>query len=109
MGTPIRSRAVHNGLNHDTSAFDDDKYVRCSRCGWINNLDQAVHFPEGFKAGWGIRFDETSSGLGTAYDELNVQYDQAIYYDGTTYPDYTIDDPVVTGGCAQCGTFLYNK
>lgn len=67
---PIDSDRVHGGLNFDIhsgqpfqpgaggSSGPDDMYIRCARCGWINNMTVASSQPEGSKAGWGISFPE---------------------------------------------------
>ena len=61
MGDPIRSKAVKEGRNFDIGSYPDDQYVRCSRCGWINNLSRDIHSPEGSYLGWGTTFTTVSS------------------------------------------------
>ena len=67
---PIESERVFGGLNFDRNngqpfqpgagggGGPDDRYVRCARCGWINNMDIASSQPEGSRSGWGISFPE---------------------------------------------------
>ena len=56
MGRWIRSKAVYMGRNYDVGAWRDDKWYRCSRCGFINNLDREMHVPDGGYEGWGTSF-----------------------------------------------------
>ena len=70
MGRWIKSKAQYTGRNYDVGPWRDDKYVRCSRCGFINNLDQAMHAQEGGYEGWGTTFvpvasNSPGSGFGT--------------------------------------------
>lgn len=50
----IRSMAVKFGRHKDGTAKDDDKHVRCARCGFMCHRDTDAHAPEGSKRGWGI-------------------------------------------------------
>ena len=109
MARYIKSDAVHHGRNFDRGAFKDDRQVRCARCGWICQLDRDSRHPEGSLAGWGIKFDETTGTAQAEYDDASFDYNTPIWYDGLPLADYTRDDPVVIGGCPQCGTYLYNK
>ena len=61
MGRWIKSKAQYTGRNYDVGPWRDDKYVRCSRCGFINNLDQAMHAQEGGYEGWGTTMTAISS------------------------------------------------
>ena len=75
MGATIRSKSIYTGRNYDVGAFRDDHYVRCSRCGWINNMDQAVHSNDGGYEGWGtnmaaITSNTTGNGYGGTKQEL---------------------------------------
>jgi hypothetical protein len=67
----IDSDFVAGGLNFDRNSGQpfqpgstgggtgpDDRYVRCARCGWINNMERASSQPQGSKAGWGMSFPE---------------------------------------------------
>lgn len=83
MGKWIKSKAVHSGRNFDTSSYKDDRYVRCSRCGWICQLDREARHPYGSRAGWGLKYEDTAAS--------------------------DVDDPKVISGCPQCGTFLYRN
>ena len=100
MGREINSKAVHTGRNIDLGAVRDDRHVRCSRCGFINNLDREVHLPEGSKAGWGITYGDEIT-----MDSSSVTFDStSVHFDG-----YYIDRETYAGGCRFCGTYLYNK
>lgn len=64
MGIRIRSDAVGYGRNADVIP---DRYVRCSRCGFVCDLTRDVRAPYGSRAGWGLRYvrlytDTTISG-----------------------------------------------
>ena len=94
----IRSKTVRYGRNRD----DEDSYVRCSRCGFICNLDRDIRKSDGDKSGFGIN--------NTAIQIAKYLYDSDIIYD--IDDDYdainrTIYDPIVTSGCPQCGCLLY--
>jgi len=55
----IDSERVSGGLNYDKDGGrPDDRYVRCARCGWINNQNQRQSHPEGSRAGWGINEEQ---------------------------------------------------
>jgi hypothetical protein len=81
----IDSDAVNNGKNNDLGTWKDNRYVRCSRCGFPCHLDRDTKEPKGSRSGWGITNTIVSGLTATVYD------------------------PLVTGGCPQCGTYLYNK
>jgi len=100
MGRRIRSRPVTRGLNFDKGKWHDDSFMRCSRCGWLCNLDRDVHYNSGDHVGWGIDYTP----LVVHYDTLALNYDSDFPYDGPV-----VEEPIVTAGCPQCGTFLYNK
>jgi hypothetical protein len=56
---PIDSQRVAVGRNKDQNdGVPDDRFLRCARCGWINNMNRAVSHREGSKSGWGITFPE---------------------------------------------------
>jgi hypothetical protein len=81
-----RSKAVLFGRNQDFAPFQDNRYVTCERCGFTCHLDRDVKYNNEDKTGWGLKYNDD--------------------------PDVTaedVKDPIVTGGCPQCGTFLYNK
>jgi len=84
MGERVNSDRVNYGLNQDLTGYSDAKYVRCSRCGYINNLDRSVRGRDGSWMGWGTDLSSTTTASGTI-------------------------DPVVRNGCVFCGTYLYNK
>ena len=97
----MRSDSVNYGLNAENAKRRDDRFVRCGRCGFICHLDRDKFSHYGARDGWGINYTKTGS---RAYDDADVKYDGTEAYDGKS-----IYDPVVTGGCPQCGTYMYNK
>jgi ribosomal protein L37E len=100
MGREINSKAVHIGRNIDLGAYRDDRHIRCSRCGFINNLDRDTHLPEGSQAGWGTTYSDEIT-----MDSSSVIFDHTtVHFDG-----YYIDRETHVGGCRFCGTYLYNK
>jgi len=75
----IRSDSVYSGDHAD----NEHGYRMCARCRFVCDQDRDISANEGSKLGWGIAYVST----GTA----------------------NVTNPVVTSGCPQCGTFLYNK
>jgi hypothetical protein len=55
MGERIESTAVNYGRNIDKGTWRDDRYVRCSRCGFICHLDRDRKSIRGSRDGNGIR------------------------------------------------------
>jgi hypothetical protein len=123
MGRKINSEAVYHGDHFEPRGSDE--FVRCSRCGFPCKLDRDMQGSEGSKLGWGITYTAFPI-VTTDYNSLidyepasaeynyNNVYDNDQEYDGGTGIAYdgverTIYDPIVTSGCPQCGTFLYNK
>ena len=102
MGRRIDSDEVMTGRNRD-KVSGDSKFMRCSRCRFVIDTTKFQKLPEGSTAGWGMKYTEK-----TIYDDGDIAYDdisdQNYLYDGVSF-----DDPIVTGGCPNCGTFLYNK
>jgi len=99
MGRRIYSDTVGHGINFDKGDYPDNKFVRCSRCGWICNIDRDPGMREGSSSGWGMRYPTD----GTLFDDPVLSYDDV----KTNYDGSNINDPVVKGGCPQCGTYLY--
>lgn len=125
----INSDAVYRGRNFDK---ESDEFVRCARCGFICKVERDIQAPRGSRTGWGITntaynvcevtYDEITQNYedgANEYDDQNTEYDKnsvsydtglddtnQINYDGISR---TIYDPIVTSGCPQCGTLLYNK
>ena len=93
----IYSSAVHHGRNQDKGKYNDDHYVRCARCGFMCNTDRDTRAPKGSRAGWGITSTTQSNSQGWGNGG----------WGGMPWGGKDIIDPVVTGGCPQCGTFLY--
>ena len=123
MAREITSDAVYHGDHAETKG--DDDFVRCARCGFPCKLDRDKQSHDGSKIGWGVNYEaqpivtatyDSSEAYQPATAEYNYDnvYEDSDLYDGGSGIGYdgvirTIYDPVVTGGCPQCGTFLYNK
>jgi hypothetical protein len=91
----INSDGINHGINKD-KGLNDHRYVRCARCGWICHLDRDSRDIEGSGSGQALVY--TSMAYNTDY-----MYNAPLVYNGTR----ALYDPVVTGGCPQCGTLLY--
>jgi len=118
MGREINSKAIHTGRNADGQGsgqpfppgsttpaqnLRDDKFVRCSRCGFICHLDRDRRSRDGSREGWGVNYSATDGDLYNA----NINYnDYFTMYNDENLPGY---DPLVIAGCPNCGTLLYNK
>jgi hypothetical protein len=67
------------GLNIDTERHD---YVRCARCGWMCLESRDSHFPEGSRAGWGMKYEriftETTLTPPTVQEIIDETASQAI-------------------------------
>lgn len=59
MSRDIRSDAVHSGRNTDLDDLRDDRYVRCSKCGFICHLDRDKRSVRGSREGNGIKQPNT--------------------------------------------------
>jgi len=103
MPIKINSSAVHYGRNIDLNpSRRDDRYVRCTKCGFICHLDRDRRAPCGSKIGDGIRYVD----LGVLYDSSSTLYEA----EDTTYNGLTgVADPVVFKGCPQSGSLLYDQ
>lgn len=95
----VPSKAVHYGRNRDVSAFRDDRYVKCGRCGMTVNMDRHARASYGFRAGQGISHPDplTYNSSSTAYNGT-----------GTTYNGRQ-NDFTITGGCPFCGSYTFDK
>ena len=118
MGRPIPSKAIQHGYHYDQAAYRDNMQVRCSRCGFICNLDRDLRSHPGGYESWGYNFTDDS--VYSTYGPVNSGTVQAQNFGTGTYTDtsgnttYTnvvnsITDPVISAGCSQCGTLLYNN
>lgn len=67
----MRSDAVYHGLNFDK---EQDRYVRCARCGFPCKLDRDISAPNGSRAGWGINY-VVADNSAVNYDQPEVSYD----------------------------------
>ena len=59
MGRPIRSKAIQTGYHFDKSGYRDNMQVRCSRCGFICNMDRDLRSHPGGYESWGLNFVQT--------------------------------------------------
>lgn len=107
MGRPIDSDRVGYGKNRDLGTWRDDRYVRCSRCGFICHLDRDSRSRDGDRRGWGIKFEQSVANEGWFEDGWFSSSSNGWFVGGDVQSN--VIDPVVTGGCPQCGTFLYDK
>lgn len=103
MGNPIRSDRVGWGRNRDLGTWRDDRFVRCSRCGWICHLDRDSRSKEGDRRGWGVNFVTTTDNQRWFQDGWFQDFGWFGLQGGREV------DPLVVGGCPQCGTYLYDK
>ena len=118
MGRRINSKAIHTGRNADEQAgpqpyppgsttgpatWRDDRFVRCSRCGFICHLDRDRRAPEGSREGWGVNYTAVDN------DAYNADIGYNDYFTMYNDEDLPRHDPVVAAGCPQCGTLLYDK
>jgi hypothetical protein len=100
MTNYVPSKAVHTGRNIDIGKWKDDRFVRCAKCGFINNLDREIHLPEGARGGYGWKYIDI-----TTFDATDIIFDhEEIHFDGNY-----MKRQVYVGGCKLCGTYLYNK
>ncbi len=118
MGQRIPSKAVHHGYHFDQDAFRDDMNVRCSRCGFICNLERDLRSHPGGYEGWGTTMTKQTT---TGYDPQHPftvitwnsnkwTWDSAsVTWDSPAAPTETNYDPLVTCGCPQCGVLLYDN
>jgi len=73
---------------------DESRLVRCKFCGWICDPDRDMQLKDGSFAGKGIDYGSQKSATLT-YPSGKTE---TVYYYEVT----------VNGGCACCGSFLYN-
>jgi ribosomal protein S27AE len=55
---PVRGVSIRRGRNFDKTAYREDKWLKCGRCGWTLHPDRSHDQKEGSRAGWGLRYDE---------------------------------------------------
>jgi hypothetical protein len=123
----VPSERVGYGLNEDRGGYRDDRYVRCSRCGFVLNKNRHVKGREGSRMGWGT--DLSSQTFNSAYGLTTASITTVTvgiakgtpmgallsltYAVNTTGSTVTITgssyriDPVVKMGCPFCGTLMY--
>jgi len=96
-GIKVSSKAVHTGLNRDKGSYNDNHYWRCSRCGFIVNIDRHLQRPQSSHDG---------DGYGEAYTlyDTDYNYNNSLTYDGTN-----VTNRDVNGGCPFCGTLRYRR
>jgi len=91
---PLGSRSVNYGRNSENVGLRDDRYVRCSKCGFMCHLDRDARAPRGSSAGDGNTYT-TTEGWGSNNWGMSV------------WGDIGDVDPVTQAGCPFCGTYLY--
>lgn len=104
MGRYIISKSIDYGRNPDVFAPSDRCYVRCSRCGWINNTAREAQSEEGSRIGYGINYVPVMKALAFS---STIGFSTTVAFNGPV--ESGVVDPQVVSGCAQCGTMLYNK
>ena len=94
MGVRIPSKAVQQGYNFDQSAYRDNMQVRCSRCGFICNLDRDMRSHPTGSEGWGTTFvaveaNEAGNGYGaTPWMQTSGPNGQILYSSSYGPSDY---------------------
>ena len=103
---PVRSKAVHYGLNHDNTAYADDRYVRCRQCGFMCHLDRDLRAKG--KSGDGIAQADTALNGAIAIDDIIVTVDSTTGFasSGTAYI-YEINATEVASGDNRMMPFDY--
>jgi len=86
MSRSVDSEAVNSGRNADQGDFRDNRYVRCGRCGFINNLDQAPRAPFGSRVGQGLTHPVGALPVSAATNDFTR-----------------------VSGCGFCGVYTYNQ
>ena len=92
---PVPSKAVNYGRNAENVAYQDNRYVRCSKCGFMCHLDRDARASRGSRVGDGISYSTDEGGWGD--DPWGNDW-------GGSGAD---TDPVVQSGCPFCGSLLY--
>ena len=55
-GEKLFSTQTSGGLNDEDSKFEDNKYIKCGRCGFMCNTGRDSILDEGSRAGWGLKY-----------------------------------------------------
>ena len=58
----IPSETVRSGRNFDKGDYDDNAYIKCSKCGFICNTQRDQYSHEGSRIGWGVKYEEVEAG-----------------------------------------------
>jgi len=58
----VRSRAVNYGRNNDDSVYNDKKYVRCGKCGFVCQTQRDLKSTKRSHLGWGLKYTEIEAG-----------------------------------------------
>jgi hypothetical protein len=95
----IPSDSISTGRNPDLGTWKDNRYVRCQRCGFMCHLDRDSRASEGSRVGEGMSYSTT---FNTVSLTGNAAYSSATV-------SVVRNDPIVIGGCPQCGTYMYDK
>ncbi len=103
MGRRINSKAIHRGRHADQGTLKDDRYLKCTRCGFVCHLDRDQSASRGSTLGAGVKYPEkaTFDQLGVTFDGEDDNWGCGMGFDGRR------NDLKVEQGCPLCGTFLY--
>ena len=55
---PVRSKAVNYGRNEDITSLQDNKYVRCGKCGFVCQTQRDLKSTKRSHLGWGLKYTE---------------------------------------------------
>ncbi len=88
----VRSEAVLSGRNNEHQALKDNRYMRCSKCGFICHMDRDMRSMRSAHIGDGV---DLTTNTYTSTDPDGGTQSQA--------------DPTVTSGCPLCGSMLYHE
>ena len=89
-GARLRARDKKNWMG---VRGDESRLVRCTKCGFICDPRRDLTIVKGSFAGKGVDLGSSKSSSVVVGGK-----EDTFYY----------NEPVVTGGCPNCGTFLYN-
>jgi hypothetical protein len=88
---PVDNDSVTSGRNAETPEFPESGFIKCNKCGYTMNKHR---HPKGW--GDGVRLQAETAN----WDEV---YWDEFFWDGASQTQ-----PLVVGGCPQCGTYNYD-
>lgn len=103
MDLKSSKRGFHKSPGTTSSVVkgNETRLIRCVHCGWVCDREREVRMQEDSWAGLGISY---SGPLTAAPSPLSDRRNSS----GVQVPD-TYYTRTVRGGCANCGSFLYDK